>query len=107
MLALARLAQEEDRAALDDVDAMIDKGLDGLIETQLPRLPIEHREEDHGKALLHLRVFVKLVEHNLRLRAALELNHDAHAVAIALVAHVADIVDDLFVDQLGDALNEL
>ena len=40
-------------------------------------------------------------------RAALELDDDAHAVAIALVANVADVVDDLFVDQFGDALDEL
>ncbi len=66
-----------------------------------------HREKDHGEALLHLGVLVELVEHDLRLGAALELDDDAHAVAVALVAHVADVVDDLFVDQLGDALDEL
>ncbi len=107
MLALARLAQQEDGAALDDIDAVIDEAADGLIEAQLPRLPVEHREEDHGEALLHLGVLVELVEHDLRLRAALELDDDAHAVAVALVAHVADVVDDFFVDQLGDALDEL
>ena len=107
VLALAGLAQQKDRAPLHHIDAMIDEGLDRLVEPQLPRLPVEHREEDHGEALLHLRVLVELVEHNLRLRAALELDHDPHAVAIALVAHVADVVDDLFVDQLGDALDQL
>ena len=71
------------------------------------RLAVEHGQEDHGEAFLHLRVLVELVEHDLRLRAALELDDDAHAVAIALVAHVADVVDDFFVDQLGDALDEL
>ena len=77
------------------------------VEAQLPRLAVEHGQEDHGEALLHLRVLVELVEHDLRLRAALELDDDAHAVAVALVAHVADVVDDLFVHQLGDALDEL
>ncbi len=52
-------------------------------------------------------MLVELVQHNLRLRAALELDDDAHAVAIALVAHVADVVDDFVGDQLGDALDEL
>ena len=107
VLALARLAQQEDGAALHHVDAVIDEAANGLIESQLPRLPVEHREEDHGEALLHLGVLVELVEHDLRLRAALELDDDAHAVAVALVAHVADVVDDLVVDQLGDALDEL
>ncbi len=77
------------------------------VERELLRLAVEHGQEDHGEALLHLRVLVELVEHDLRLRAALELDDDAHAVAIALVAHVADFVDDLFGDQLGDALDEL
>ena len=52
----------------------------------------------------HLRVLVELVEHNLRLRAALELNDDAHAVEVALVAHVADLVNDFFGNKL-DALD--
>ena len=101
------LLQQEDGAALHHVDAVIDEAANRLIESQLPRLPVEHREEDHREALLHLRVLVELVEHNLRLRAALELDDDPHAVAVALVAHVADVVDDLVVDQLGDALDEL
>ena len=107
MLALARLAQQEDGAALHHVDAVIDEAADRLVEPQFARLAVEHREKDHGEALLHLRVLVELVEHNLRLRAALELDHDAHAVAVALVAHVADVVDNLLGHQLGDALNEL
>ena len=77
------------------------------VERQLLGLAVEHGQEDHGEAFLHLGVLVELVEHDLRLRAALELDDDAHAVAIALVAHVADVVDDLFGDQLGDALDEL
>ncbi len=107
VLALARLAQQEDCAPLNNIDAMIDKAANRMIESQLPRLPVEHREEDHGEALLHLGVLVELVEHNLRLRAALELDDDAHAVAVALIAHVADVVNDFVVHQLGDALDEL
>ena len=107
MLALARLAQQEDGAALHNVDAVVDEAADGLVETQLARLPVEHRQKDHGEAFLHLRVLVELVEHDLRLRAALELDDDAHAVAVALVAHVADVVNDLLGHQFGNALDEL
>ncbi len=49
----------------------------------------------------------ELVEHDLRFGAALQFDDDAHAVAIALVAHVGDFVDDLVIDQLGDALDEV
>src|SRR5665213_1576090 len=104
--ALASLAEQEGRSPLHDVDAMIDEGLDCLIEAQLPRLPVEHREEDHGEALLHGCVLVELVEHNLGLSAPLQLDDDPHSVAIALVAHVADVIHNLVVYQLGDALDE-
>ena len=107
MLAGAVFLEQEDGAALDDIDAVIDEGADGLIEREFARLAVEHREEDHGEALLHRGVLVELVEDDLRLRAALEFDDDAHAVAVGFVAHVADVVDDLVVDQLGDALDEL
>ena len=40
-------------------------------------------------------------------RAALELDHDAHAFAAALVAHVGNIFDGLVVDEIGDAFDQL
>ena len=107
VLAGAVFLEQKDGAALHHVDAMVDEGADGLIETQFPRLPVEHGKKDHGEAFLHRRVLVELVEHDLGLRAALEFDDDAHAVAIGFVAYVADVVDDFVVDQLGDALDEL
>ncbi len=38
--------------------------------------------------------------------AALQFDHDAHAIAIAFVANVGDVVDDLVVDQVGDAFDQ-
>ena len=46
VFALAGLAEKEDGAALDDVDAMVDEGADGLVERKLARLPVEHGFED-------------------------------------------------------------
>ncbi len=77
------------------------------IEREFLRLTVQHGQEDHGEALLHLGVLVELVEHNLRLRAALEFDDDAHTVAITLVADIADVVDDFLVDEFRDALDEL
>ena len=68
VLALAGLAQQEDGAALHDVDAVIDEGADGLVEAELARLAVEHGQEDHGEAFLQLGVLVELVEDDLRLR---------------------------------------
>ena len=107
VLALAGLAEEKGGAAANDVDAVIDKGVDGDVEGELPGLAVEDGQEDHREAFLHLGVFVELVEDDLMLGAALELDDDAHAVAVGLVADVGDVVDDLFGDELGDALDEV
>ena len=42
---------------------------------------------------LQLRVLVQVVEDDFGLLAALQLEHDAHAVAVALVADVGDAFD--------------
>ena len=70
-------------------------------------LAVHHGQEDHGEAFLHLRVLVELVQDDLRFGAALQLDDDAHAVAIGFVANVGDVVDDFVVHQVGDALDEL
>src|ERR1700744_5140408 len=109
MLALAGFAQQESSTALPHVDAVIDEGAEGYVERKLQWPAVEHSQEDHREALLHLRVLVELVEDDLGLSAALETDHDAHAVAVALVTEVVfrDVGDDFFVDQVGDALDQL
>ena len=107
VLAVARLQQQVGGAAAHHVDAVIDEVLDGLHQAHFFRLAVDHGQEDHAEALLHRGVLEELVEHDLRLAAALQLDDDAHAVAVALVADVADLVDDLVVHQFGDALDQL
>ena len=51
-------------------------------------------------------VLVEVVEHLARLRFALELHDDAHALAVGLVAQLADAADFFILDQLGDALDQ-
>src|SRR5207248_11109972 len=41
-----------------------------------------------------------------RLGASLELDENAHAVAIGFVSHVGDVVDDFVIHQLCDALDQ-
>src|SRR6185312_15996223 len=48
---------------------------------------------------------VKLVEHNVALGVALELDHHAISIAVGLVAQVGDAVDLLVAHQFGDALD--
>ena len=107
VFALAGLVEEEGGAAADYVDAVVDEGVDGLVEGKLLGLAVVDGQEDHGEAFLHLGVLVELVEDDFVLRAALEFDDDAHAVAVGLIADVGDVVDDFFVDELGDALDEV
>ena len=54
---------------------------------------------------LHRREAEQLVQHHVRRRVALQLDHDAHAEAVALVLDVGDALDPLVARQLGDALD--
>ncbi len=101
-----RFLQQEGGAAADDFDAVIDEVLDGLDQAHFTGLSVDHREQDHGKTFLHGGVLEELVENDLGLGAAFEFDDDAHAVAIAFVAHVGDVFDFFVVDQLRDALDE-
>ena len=93
VLALARLAQLVLGAPADDFDAVLDEALDAVDQAQLARLAVDDRQHDDAEADLQLRVLVQIVEHDLGLLAALQLEHDAHAVAVALVADVGDAFD--------------
>ena len=106
VLAVFRFLQQVGGAAADHVDAVLDEVLDGLDQAHFTGLSVHHREQDHGETFLHLRVLEELVENDLRLGAALEFDDDAHAVAIAFVAHVGDVFDVLVVDQLRDPLDQ-
>ena len=101
------LAQLELRAPRDDTAAMIEELGEHVAQGQLARPALMNRQHDEAVALLQLGMLVELVEHDLRLGVALELDHDAHAVAIGLIAQIADALDALVVHQLGDALDDV
>ena len=95
VLALERLVEIELRAPDDDFVAVLDVVLEHFLERhhlrhEAARARVGHeREHDDAERRLHRRVLVELVEHHARNRVALELDHDAHAVAVGLVAQVA------------------
>src|SRR5690606_40275716 len=51
---------------------------------------------------LQVRHRVELVQHHLREGVLFQLDHQAHPVAIALVAHLFDALDALLADELPD-----
>ena len=51
-------------------DAVIDEGVDGLVEGEFLGLAVVNGQENHREGLLHLGVFVELVEDDLVLGSA-------------------------------------
>ena len=63
-------------------------------------------QHDDAEAALQRGVLVEIVEDDLADLAALQVDDDAHAVAIGFVADVGDAFDRLLAHQLGDALDQ-
>ena len=106
MLALAGFAQLVIGAAAHHIDAMLDEVLDRRDQAQFARLAVDDREIDDAEADLQLRLLVEVIENDVGLLAALQLEDDAHAVAVALVANFGDAFDLLFVDQRGGGFDQ-
>jgi hypothetical protein len=94
------------RPAGHDVDLVVDVVADELGEVQHARHVVDEREHDDAEVLLQLRVLVELVEHDLRVRAPLEVDDQAHALAVGLVLQVRDVLQPPRADELGDLLRE-
>src|SRR5580658_463366 len=106
MLALAGLAQLIVGAPADHFHAVLDEALDAIDQAQLARLPVDDGKHDHAEADLQLRVLIKVVENDFGLLTAFQLEHDARAVAVALVADFGNAFDLLFVHQRGGVLDQ-
>ena len=100
------LGQLELRAADDDLALVGDVGAEDLAQRQRPRDAVDQGDGVDPEGRLHRRVLVEVVQHDLGQRVALELDDQAHAVAVGLVPQVGDVRDLLVVDELGDLLDE-
>ena len=104
---LLRLLQVELRAPDDDRLAVVDEVPQQVVQRQDARLVVDDREEDDPEGRLHRRQRVELVQDDLRVLAALQLDDHPDAVAVRLVAQVRDPLELLLVDELGDPLDQL
>ena len=113
MLALKGLVQLELGATNDNLVAVRDVMLEHFLERhhlrhQLPRVRIRNeRQHDDAERRLHRGMLVELVQHDARNRVSLQLEHDAHAILVRLVAQIGDAFELLVAYELGDVLNEL
>ena len=105
--ALLRLAELVSGAPTHHGHTVVDEELDRLGQRQRARLAVDDGQHDHAEVFLELGVLVEVVQEHLGLLAALELDDDAHAVAVGLVTHVRDALELLLLHQLGDALDGL
>ena len=102
----ARLAEVELGPPADDLAAMVDVVLEHAAQRQRLRLAVDERQHVHVERELHRGVLEQVVQHLVRVGVALDLDVDAHAVAVGLVAQVGDAVDPLVLDQVGDLLEQ-
>ena len=93
-------------AAPDHVAPELDEPVDEIEQRQFPRAAVGDRQGDDAERRLQCRVLVQVVEQHLRHFAAAQLDHDAHAVAVGLVAQVGNALDHLVTDQLRDFLEQ-
>ena len=108
MGAFERLAQVVARAADDDVLLMGKVFVENFSQGQHLRLALVPDECEHidGEGRLHLRLGEQAVQDDLRVGLALELDDDAHTVAVGLVADVGDALEALFIDLVGHVFDE-
>ena len=100
------LAQVVARPAHDDVLLVLDVVVQHLLQVEHARHAAHQRQHVDAEGLLHLRVLEQRVEHDLRVDVLFQLDHDAHAAAVGLVAQVGDALHALFVHELGDLFHQ-
>src|SRR6185312_13808195 len=106
LLPRARLFELEQRAACDHVAAMLDEVRERVLDREDLRLPVDDGEHGHAERRLQLGHLVQVVQDDRGHRVLAQLEDDAHAVSVRLVADVADALELLVLDELGHLLDE-
>ena len=104
--AVARLAQQVLGAAADDLLAEGRERLDQILEVELLGTAAVQRDDVGAERGLQIGEAPELVQHDVGDGIALQLDDDAHALAVALVPQVGDALDPLLAHQLGDLLDQ-
>src|SRR5262249_32209099 len=103
------LAQLVLSAAADDLAAVAQVLLEHALEAEDLRPAVDQGQQDDAGGRLQGGELVELVEDQVGVGAALEVEDQADGLAVAgagLVAQLADVLDALLLDQVGDGLGE-
>ncbi len=106
MRVIARLGEQIFGPPRDHFLAEVEERAQHVGQRQHLRPAAVQRDHVGAEARLQGGEAPELVEHHVGDRVALDLDDDAHAVAIGLVAQVGDALDALLANQLRDALDQ-
>ena len=94
------------RAPRDDIFLIRNVVVQHFLEVEDLRLAVDERQHDDAEAVLQLRVLVELVEDDIRIRVAAQVDDDAHAAAVRLIIERRDALNLLVAHELRDLLDE-
>ena len=99
------LAETEAGTAGDDIAAVLNEAFEQLADVHLLRATLVEGEQDDAERVFEVRVLVELVDDDLRVLVALELDDHAR-VFVGLVAEVGDLIQHLVGAELRDVLHQ-
>jgi len=94
-------------AAADDVLAVLDEDGERLLEREGLRCAVDQAQHVDAERHLQVGLVEQGVQNRVGLGIALNLDHNTHTVAVALVAHGRDAVDLALTHEVGDRPDEL
>ena len=103
---LLRLAQVVGGAPGHHFFAVIQERFERLFEIEHLWAAVGNGEQIDAEGFLQRRVLIELVEDDVGYGIALELDDDAHSVAVRLIAEIGDSFNFLFLHQTGNLLDD-
>ena len=106
MLLLACFLEIEISAPRDHFPTEQHELVQHLFQIQHLRLTAHHSQHDDPERLLHLGIFIKGVQHHLRVGALLELDHHADAIAVRFIPKITDTLKSFVAVHLGNLFHQ-
>ncbi|MNJ31361.1 hypothetical protein D3C77_259960 [compost metagenome] len=104
--AIARLGQLELDPANDHFLAELEEELQQLAQAHLLGPPVVQRQHVDAERGLQRRIAIELIQDHVARGVALQLDDDAHALAVRLVADIGDAFQAFLAHHFGDALDQ-
>ena len=106
MFPFFRLFKVEPRTAGDDVFLVLDVISQDFFQVENARFFVGKDKHNHTETDLHLGLFEKRVQNDLRVRVLFDVDYYAETVAVGLVLNVRDSFDTLVFDLVGDIFDK-